>query len=292
MTKLGKILGLGSALTILVLAGGTTAAAKTDTRGAPATATTKPAGYTLVTSGFISVANFSQASGQVTCPRTSSGAIRRPQSGGVFVSSSSLYANVNSSYPDSDGVSWDGYVNNYGGGTTSFEVWAVCAKPHSGYVRAESSGLNNAAGTQSGFTEVCPTGTHILGGGGFLSSPGFANINSSYPSGNGWHVDANNGTTASEGFAVFAICSKYALSTTGYAVHVGSAADNPPLTETAIGLNCPAGQSSLGGGVYSNSTSTSVNLNGTQPTTGGWESWMNNATSNDAAVTPYVICAS
>jgi hypothetical protein len=291
MTKLSKILGLGSALTILVLAGGTTAAAKTDTRGAPAAPTTKPAGYKLVTSGFISIANNSQASGQVTCPRTSSGAIRRPQSGGVFVSSSSLFANVNSSIPDSNGVSWDGWVNNYSGGTTSFEVWAVCARPRTGYSRVETTGLINPNGSQNSFTQVCPTGKKILGGGGYLSSGGYANINSSYPSGNGWHIDANNASGSDETFDVFAICSSYPVSTTRYGVHAGSSVDNPPNTETPVTLNCPAGQSSLGGGVFSNSTSTSVNINGTQPVTGGWVSWMNNATSNDQAIVPWVICA-
>jgi hypothetical protein len=261
MTKLGTILGLGSALTILVLAGGTTAAAKTSMLGAPGASTAKPAGYKLVTSGFISIANGTQMFGKVTCPRTTTGAIRRPQSGGVFVSSSSLSANVNSSYPDRDGVSSDADVNNFSGSPTSFEVWAVCAKPHSGYVQAQSTGLTNASGTQGAFTEGCPAGTRILGGGGFLSSGGDANINSSYPSGNGWHIDANNGTTSNETVFVFAVCSSYSLSTTGYGVHAGSAADNPPLTETAVSLACPTGQSSLGGGVYSSSPSTSVNIN-------------------------------
>lgn len=291
MTKLGKVLGLGSALTILVLAGGTTAAAKTSTLGAPGASTAKPAGYKLVNSGFITVANNAQVFGRATCPRMTTGAIRRPQSGGVFFTSSSLFANVNSSYPDADGVSWDAYVNNDSGVSSSFEVWAVCARPRTGYTRVETAGLINPNGSQNSFTQVCPTGKKVLGGGAYLTSAGYANINSSYPSGNGWHVDANNGSGFDETFDVFAICSSYPVSTTHYGVHVGSFVDNPPSTETPVTLNCPTGQSSLGGGVFSNSTSTSVNINGTQPVTGGWVSWMNNATSNDQSILPYVICA-
>lgn len=290
MTKLGKVLGLGSALAILLLAGGTTAAAKTTTLGAPGASTTKPAGYKLVSSGSITVPNGSQVFGKATCPRTSTGAIRRPQSGGVFVSSASVYASVNSSYPDSNGVSWDAYVNNDSGASSSFKVWAVCATPRTGYSRVETAGLLNPNGSQNAFVQVCPTGKKILGGGAYLTSGGYANINSSYPSGNGWQVDANNASGSDETFDVFAICSSYPV-TTHYGVHAGSSVDNPPGTQTPVALNCPAGQSSLGGGVYSNSTSTSVNINGTQPVVGGWVSWMNNATSNDQSIIPYVICA-
>jgi len=290
MTRLGKMLVLGSALTTLVLAGGTSAAAKTSAIGSPDASTVKPAGYKLVHSAFIAVANGTQAVGSVTCPRTTTGAIRRPQSGGVFVSSSSLFANVNSSYPDANGISWDAYVNNFSGTSTTFEVWAVCAKPRTGYTRVSTSGLINPNGGQNGFTQACPVGKKILGGGAFLSSGGYANINSDYPSGNGWHIDANNASGADETFTVYALCSSYP-STTGYGVHVGSVTDNPPNTETPIPINCPSGQSSLGGGVYSSSGSTSVNINGTQPVTGGWVSWMNNATSSDESILPYVICA-
>jgi hypothetical protein len=290
MTKHRNILGLGLALTILVLAGGTTAAAKTATLGAPTVSTIKPAGYKLVSSGFITIGNGTQVFGRATCPRTSSGAIRRPQSGGVFISSGSVFANINSSWPDSNGVSWDGWVNNDSGFSTSFEVWAVCAKPRTGYTQVATTGLSNPNGTQTGFTQVCPTGTKILGGGALLQSNGYANINSSYPFQNGWHVDANNASGADETFGVYAVCSKYP-STTGYAVHQGSSVDNPPGAQTAAGLACPTGQSSLGGGAFSNSGSTAVNLNSTEPTNGGWLNYMNNASGGDAAIIPLVICA-
>lgn len=290
MTKLGKVLVLGPALTILVLAGGTTAAAKTSALGSPGASTVKPAGYKLVHTGFITVPNGSQVFGRATCPRTTTGAIRRPQSGGVFVTSSSLYANVNSSYPDANGVSWDGYVNNYSGASTTFEVWAVCARPRTGYSRVATTGLINPNGIQSGFTQACPTGKKILGGGGFLSSGGDANINSDYPSGNGWHIDANNASGADETFTVYAICSNYP-STTHYGIHAGSPVDNAPNTQSPASISCPSGQSSLGGGVFSSSGSTSVNINVTQPVTGGWVSWMNNATTSDQSIQPYVICA-
>jgi hypothetical protein len=290
MTKLGRILVIGSALTTLVLAGGTTVAAKTSTLGSPTGSTATPAGYKLVHTAFLTVPNNSQAFGRATCPRTATGAIRRPQSGGVFITSPSLYANVNSSYPDADGVSWDAYVNNFSGASTTFEVWAVCARPRTGYIRVETSGLFNPNGSQNSFLQVCPTGKKILGGGAYLTSGGYANINSSYPAANGWLIDANNASGVDETFDVFAICSSYP-STTHYGIHAGSPVDNAPNTQSPASISCPSGQSSLGGGVFSSSGSTSVNINVTQPVTGGWVNWMNNATSSDQSIQPYVICA-
>ncbi len=77
-----------------------------------------------------------------------------------------------------------------------------------------SAAITNAATSQTGATEQCPSGTFVTGGGGFGSAGGTVQaINSLYPikvSGstvpNGWHVDMNNSDTSSHTFTVYAIC--------------------------------------------------------------------------------------
>jgi hypothetical protein len=145
----------------------------------------------------------------------------------------------------------------------------------------------STASQYSGF-QACPTGTKILGGGA-VALGGL--INSSYPVSNGWHADVNgDGSTGAE-FAVYAVCSKYSVATTGYGVHAGTTVDNPPGSETFAAAFCPSGQVPLGGGVSSTSSDTSVNINSTWPISGGWGAYENNASSFDRSITPYVICA-
>jgi len=292
MTKTRKIIGLGSTLVVMVLASGASAFAKTTATANPQVLMTMPGGYLIVTSASMTASNGTQTFGTVACPATSGGATRSPQSGGVLVTSSSLGANIDASYPDVDRVSWDVYVHNNSGANTTFRVYAVCAKPRGGYTQLSSASFTDPGGSQVGGTAFCPSGTKILGGGGVIVTGSLvANINSSYPSGtNAWHVDANNGSSTSTTFNVYAVCSKYGTRQ-NYGVHIGAAVDNPPGTETAAPISCPAGQSALGGGVFSNSPSTAVNINSTFPFTGGWANYVNNGTASDFSLTPYVICA-
>jgi hypothetical protein len=287
MARAPRITSLGVAAAALALACQATQGA-TDTA---ASAAAMPSGY-YIASSFFSAATGTQTFGSVTCPKTSAGSVRRPQGGGVIINSTSPFAGVNGSIPAADGVSWDAWVNNSTGATVNIGVYALCATPRSGYVVLHAT-YANPAGMQSSGTVACPTGTKVIGGGGVLSSSQvLANINTTIPQGNGWGVDANNGTTSSETFDVYAVCSKYGTKQ-NYGVHAGAAVDNPPETQSRAFAPCPLGTSALGGGVYSSSASTSVNLNGTSMlSSGGWTNYENNATQTDYSLTPYVICAS
>jgi hypothetical protein len=285
------MLGLGTTLALMV-ASGATALAKTSEPANPQAPASTPSGYLIVISAIMTASNGVQTFGTVACPATSGGVTRSPQSGGVLVTSSSLGANIDATYPDVDRVSWDVYVHNNSGTDTSFRVYAVCAKPRTGYAQISSASFTDPAGGQASGVALCPSGTKILGGGAVIVTGSLlANINSSFPSGtNAWRVDANNGSPTSTTFNVYAVCSNYGARK-NYGVHIGAAVDNPPGTETAAPISCPAGQSSLGGGVVSSSFSTAVNINSTFPLTGGWANDVNNGTTSDASIIPYVICA-
>jgi hypothetical protein len=288
MKKTGRIIGLGGVVIAMTLASGATAFAKTAAPTSPTAVGAVPGGYKIVSQSFTAAAG-TQAFGSVTCPVTSTGVQRKPQSGGVFISSSDLGANVNESAPN--GNSWVAYVNNNGSSSTSFSVYAVCAKPRAGYTVRSASFTNFANSEVIGDSVQCPSGTKVLGGGS--SNPAtslLVNLNTTIPSGNGWRVDQNNGTSSDTTITIFAVCSKYGAKQ-HYGIHVGTAVDNPAGTERNAFVNCPSGQSSLGGGIFATNGSVAVNINSTSPVTGGWSNYENNASGADDTITPYVICA-
>ena len=135
-----------------------------------------PPRYAVVNSGLLTAPNGLQSFGQASCP-----ARTVVYGGGVFISSGSVSANVNSSYPESDGTHWGGYVNNAGGFDTQFEVYAICGKRNAKW-SIQSFTLPNPAGAQTGPLQAdCPSGTQVLGGGGFSSSGSLdVNLNTSY----------------------------------------------------------------------------------------------------------------
>jgi len=300
MTNRVRILGLTAALVATAALGTTTGIAKTGHSGAPAApgagkqapgvqAAAKPTGYTVISASF-TAPNGQETSGSVTCPATKKGVTRDPLSGGVVIQSTSLSANVNSSSPS--GTSWGAYVNNNSGADTSFTVYAVCATPHKHYQVVTSSGVTNAAGDQSTAIVACPSGTKVTGGGGYNSSSDLAvNINSSIPSGNGWRIDENNAGTGSNTAYSYAVCSSSWPAKTGYNVVLGTTLTNAAGTETHATALCASGQSVLGGGGYSGSGSTAVNMNSTGPFSGGWGVYENNASGSDTTINAYAICA-
>src|SRR5712664_493812 len=73
---------------------------------------TMPPGYVRVSSPAVTVTAGLDACGQVTCPVDSSGVQTVPQGGGVYAPSGSTVASMNSSYPDANGIAWDGCANN------------------------------------------------------------------------------------------------------------------------------------------------------------------------------------
>jgi hypothetical protein len=89
--------------------------------------------YSVVTSALLTAENGEQSFGAATCP-----AATVVYGGGVLVTSDSLAANVNSSWPENDGE-WAADVNNASGSATTFQVYAVCAKEPHQYSIVESS---------------------------------------------------------------------------------------------------------------------------------------------------------
>jgi hypothetical protein len=78
----------------------------------------------------------------------------------------------------------------------------------------------------------------------------------------------------------------------GYTVVNSGAVDNPAGRQTRGTATCPTGTVVLGGGVYSSSGDTSINLNSSFPTgSTGWSADMNNASSEDASAVVYAVCA-
>ena len=294
-------LGIYVAIAGTVVLGSATASAKTAAPGAPAAhaaagtvasqaaPSAVPAGYELVSATFTAATGV-QTIGAVTCPITITGVARVPLGGGVYISSTDLSANINSSYPS--GRDWVADVNNASGFDTAFSVWAVCGKAPKGYTVVSATFPNPAGGQSYNITVTCPTGTKVLGGGGISSSLDLAvNINSSIPQDNGWAIAMNNESTSSESFNIYAVCAKV-FYRTAYSIVTGAHVTNTAGTETSWYVPCPAGESAVGGGGLSSSTSTAVNMNSSWPSHGGWEVSENNATYVDELLTPYVVCLS
>ena len=154
-------LALTAAVAATVVAGATTASAKTAALGSPTIAGAKPAGYLIVNASF-SAATGVQTRGTVACPKKGSVA-RLPLGGGAQITSSSLDANINSSIPN--GNTWIVDVNNNSGVTTTVVVYAVCAVPGKKY-QVVTISVTNTAGQQNSVTATCPSGTKVLGAAG------------------------------------------------------------------------------------------------------------------------------
>jgi hypothetical protein len=129
-----------------------------------------------------------------------------------------------------------------------------------------------------------------LDGGALITSNSLlGNINSSFPTPTGWHVDINNSGATALSFTAYVVCAK---KLPGYAQHESASVDNPAGATTAAGYICPKGDVVLGGGVLSSSTSTLVNLNSSWPAgTTTWYNYMNNASTSDASETLFRVCA-
>src|SRR5262249_40562087 len=128
-----------------------------------------------------------------------------PLGGGAFVASSSTAVNLNSSFPTA--VGWVVDLNNGSDQATAFAVLAVCARTPNRYTVVPST-VDNPRGTQSRADAVCPTGTKILGGGGFSNAGLGVNESSNSIGGDGWRIEQNNATGGDAQVTAFAICGK------------------------------------------------------------------------------------
>ena len=83
----------------------------------------------------------------------------------------------------------------------------AAARPPKGYQIVSSGSLGSPANQQVHGSVGCPSGKTLLGGGVFVTSSSvLVNVNSDYPSGNGWAADVNNASGAATTFSVYAIC--------------------------------------------------------------------------------------
>jgi hypothetical protein len=287
MHRQTKILGLGVVFAGMVATGATTANA------APATATVaKPAGYSIVTASF-DLPTGGQTAGFVACP-IKNGVRTVPLSGGALLDTGSLEANINTSYPTSGG--WEVFANNASGADSSFIVYAVCVKKPKGYLQQQSASVKNPADTQNGAGYTCPKGDQLTGGGAESSSRStLVNLNSSWPAGTSfWYVYMNNSSSAPATMTLYHVCAKLDVSKIHYQLVQGTAVPIPAFTETAVGVQCPSGLSTIGGGLLVGAGGgLGVTLNSSFPITGGWEGDENNATGTTvSSLTAWVLCAS
>lgn len=247
----------------------------------PATA---PPGYAVVTNGPLTALNGVQSSGSAVCPVNT-----RVFGGGASVASSSLFVNLNSSYPSSTGKGWTVDINNASGSSTTFNVYAICgAKPKDYHVVASS--VTMPPQRQTGAAAICPSGK-VLGGGGFSSSTSTSvSLNSTVPIGDGWLIYVNNGTGKSQSAEAWAVCGK---GVKGRSKVIGSVVDNPPGTQTSASIACPGASIPISGGIFSDAplNITSVSVGGSYPLGSGWQALENNADTADQAIQVAMICA-
>jgi hypothetical protein len=247
-----------------------------------------PKGYVVVNSGPVTAPNGHQKEWLLACP-----APTVVLGGGVQISSSSLWSNVGSSYPWVDragmGIGWRVNVNNASGSDTTFNVTAVCAYKPRGY-KVRVAAANAPDGTQTPLAVACPPGKVALGGGGWASSVSTAvNLNTSLPTSTGWGIDVNNNNSgANTVIEVIAVCANPPV---GYVRIAGPITPNPASSQDVADAACPFPKVPTGGGVYSDSSSLSVNIHSTFPISGGWRSYENNASHGDATLDTWVVCA-
>jgi hypothetical protein len=238
---------------------------------------------------FVDPAN-SQVTGSVTCPGR-----MKVLSGGAIIGSTSVSENLNSSLPTPDGHSWEVWVNNTSGSDGTFVVYAVCARGITNYsivnsgVSPDPPGLNESNQIQA----VCPRGSVVYGGGGFISSsspltmmaqsePGFDNRT--------WFAAYNNRSSATTNDETYAVCGKRQA---GY-VHVhGPGTNVAPGTQGGASVSCPSGDVVLGGGggpsVFWGGL-TDMNSSGPASST-TWSYWENNNSAQTFAVEASAVCA-
>jgi hypothetical protein len=249
-------------------------------------AVAKPAGYSIVSSTF-SLPAGRQTPGSVVCP-VKNGVQTVPFDGGVLIQNDSSVANINSSYPTTNG--WATNVNN-ADVESQATVYAVCATKPAGY-QVRSKTIPNPADTATAASIACARGKVLIGGGSLSSSSSLiVNLNSSFPGTTGWFVTMDNPVSPSATVTLFSVCAKLNLSKISYQMVAPPGVDNPSHQLTATEATCPSGLSLLAGGVRSNG-GLGVTTNASFPFTGGWIGDQNNNTLSDASVDTLVICAS
>jgi len=164
-----------------------------------------------------------------------------------------------------------------------------------GYTIAVSTTFfDNPTGEQTlGYVE-CPSGTVVFSGGVSVDGEIGQNINSSWPlNSTEWEAWVNNTSGLDAGFYVYAVC---ADEPSNYSIAESSLFAAEPYDLASEPQACPKKTVVLGGGAYSDSSATDVNLNDSYPTTGAkkaseWEATMDNDNSTDSGLYVYAVCA-
>lgn len=254
----------------------------------PTAGLTLPNGYRVVHSSLFAAPNGTQSHGTVTCPGR-----KQPASGGAVVTSNSINAAINSSYPS--GQTWEVDVNNTSGADTTFTVYAVCLAPSAKYTVVTSSTTANPQSLTLG-AAFCPAHTWIVGGG--VLSETFSTLNNItvsdpivQPHGvTWWHVYFNNADTSASTFVVYAVCHG---KPTGYSFQLGSIVNNPSGTQTEATVTCPGASVPLGGGggEQIQNGDNAVTMNSTFPSGSTWGIYENNGEPTNRDIDAQVVCA-
>jgi hypothetical protein len=251
-----------------------------------------PAGYAVDSNTFNVLNDGGTFGGGAVCPGT-----EVPVGGGVFVTSGSLLADVHYSFPEYSKAQhiadWSVGVDDDSGADTTATAYVVCINRPANY-RFVRNALNLPPGAQTTGRATCPTGTSLLGGGVNANIDGsLVDINSIEPqSKTTWRVDMNNPTSTNGIFQVIAICGSKPQ---GYTIVSGALTDNAPGAQDRAFVACPGAEVPLSGGVFSDSSSTAVDVNSTVPSvvagSSEWVAFENNASGTDADITARAVCA-
>ena len=286
MQRTLKLTGIGLVVVLVTASLAVASARQPRNVQHPGSSSVQPAAklksYSIVHSGSLAAPALTHTHAKTTCP-----AGTKPLGGGAVIASGSLSVNLAGSYPSSSG--WAADVNNQLGTPTTVDVYVICAKKPAGYklVTASTSAPGN---TQTPVTATCPTGTKILGGGGFTSSTTLlVNLNTTFPdSATSWSVALNNSGVPSTTASAVAVCGK---GVTGWKRVTGTTVTQPDTTQSAATAQCP-GFDVLGGGVHSSSASLVVDVNSSYPNGSNvWVGFENNGSAVTDSIEAYAICA-
>lgn len=148
------------------------------------------------------------------------------------------------------------------------------------------------AGAQDADQTNCPGTEQPVGGGAFVASSDLqVNLNRSYPWSHSWIVSVGNASATSSDVTAYVICMAHSA---GYKVVQSPGAVGPESVNSAAAV-CPPNTTVTGGGVYSASAATDVNMNSTVPNTfeggrTGWRVAMASSDPSTADFTVYAVC--
>jgi hypothetical protein len=255
-----------------------------------ASALKEPPGYTIVSQSFTATAG-TQTPSIVMCPGN-----EVPFGGGVYVTSTSVNVNVNTSRPLITGNGWVADVNNDSSSDSGMTTYAICADKPKKYDVVQSSMQMETDGAVliAEPYAACPSKTIVLGGGVDSSSSDLLdNIGDSSPDNKkGWmgvEVSDDENENPSPTITAYAIC---AQEPSGYDVVLGGTVTVPSNTQGNASALCPGKSVPISGGAESGDEWSifvaSLFPSGTQ----SWKVYYNNLTDNDDEfIASDVICA-